>query len=67
MQFFVILTLQAPTGAGYALYTVAKPVSVRPGTTRAELHEWARTLMPAHMQGGDVVFFSAEPNVLGEA
>lgn len=65
MEFFVILTLAALTETGMRQITISKSITVKPGQTRAGLCAWMLKQAPECMQdGANVVFFSAEPNVL---
>lgn len=36
-----------------------------PRQTRAEVFTWAMEQVPEHVKGGAVMFFSAEPNMIG--
>lgn len=65
MQYFVVLTLAAPTGSGFGQSTIARTVTVRPGSTRAELYTWALRQCPPEFANANVLFFCAEPNELG--
>ncbi|MBB4920979.1 hypothetical protein [Streptosporangium saharense] len=63
-KFLVILTLSVPRSSGGSQQaTLARVVPVEPGTTRADLLTWALGKLP-DLRGGDILFFSAEPNTL---
>ncbi|GAA0853592.1 hypothetical protein ACFQVD_26260 [Streptosporangium amethystogenes subsp. fukuiense] len=64
MEFHVILTLaqSAEDGGNYA--TINRIVKANPGNTRKGLLNWAFQKAPEGFEGANIVFFSAEPNVL---
>jgi hypothetical protein len=65
MDFHVILTLSLPVGDGVQQATIIRTVTANPGSTRQGLLAWALKQAPAEFQtSANVVFFSAEPNVL---
>jgi hypothetical protein len=44
--------------------TIARTFTVAAGATRAEVYLWALNQCPPEFANGNVLFFSAEPNVL---
>ncbi|WP_433363872.1 hypothetical protein [Streptosporangium sp. CA-115845] len=60
MEFHVILTL-AKDGQ-YA--TINRVAAAQPGNTRNGLLNWALQKAPEGFEGANIVFFSAEPNLL---
>lgn len=68
IQYFVILTVQyQPHPGAISMSTIARTATVKPAATRDEIYTWALQQLPEQVRGGNVVFFSAEPNVLGGA
>ena len=66
MEFLIILTLSQPCDTGVQQATMTRTVTAGPGSTRAGLLRWALDRMPPEMRGANILFFSAEPNRLGE-
>jgi hypothetical protein len=68
-EFFIIMTVEKPIGGGYQSGTFRGVVTPeQAGRTRAEMYAWMLGQLPDQLQGGNVVFFSAEPNrVFAEA
>jgi hypothetical protein len=67
MELFIVVTLQnAVSGGGVTLTTWAGTLTVKPGATRADVYRHALEHMtPEDARGGNVLFFSAEPMLLG--
>ncbi|GII89702.1 hypothetical protein Ssi03_76920 [Sphaerisporangium siamense] len=63
-QMFVVLTVSAPADDEVRQLTIARTVSVSAGATRAELYTWARNQCPPAFADANVLFFSAEPNLI---
>ena len=65
MEYFWIMTVQAPAGRDFSLWTVRGVASVQAGATREELFTLALSAAvdncPAAADG-NVIFFYAEPN-----
>lgn len=66
-KWFAVMTLQMPLphGGGFASGTKSAVLTVPPDATRADLYEHMFGLFPPEFGGANVVFFSAEPNLIG--
>ncbi|MEU8380652.1 hypothetical protein [Streptosporangium sp. NPDC048865] len=67
MEFHIILTLSKPFPGGVQHATIIRTVTAEPGSTRAGLLGWALKQASQEMQSANVLFFSAEPNMLPTA
>ncbi|WP_436764390.1 hypothetical protein [Streptosporangium sp. V21-05] len=64
MDIFVVMTLAKATDYGMKQLTMYQTVTASPQSTRAALFDWMLKKAPEEMQGGNVLFYSAEPNAL---
>ncbi|MFI0374241.1 hypothetical protein ACH35V_40830 [Actinomadura sp. 1N219] len=63
-EYFAIITISRPTnnGTGAMQGTFTCTMRVGAGTTRSAIYEHVLKTIPRQFQGGNVMFFSAEPN-----
>lgn len=67
-QWFVVMTLMQPHSRGFMNGTKRTVMTVPPGTTREEIYVYMRGLFPPEFnETANVLFFSAEPNEIGDA
>ncbi|WP_152990157.1 hypothetical protein [Sphaerimonospora mesophila] len=66
MKYLVILTMQKPLSEGLGVVTFSDTVTVRPGTSRFELLNWAIGKLDNRFRtNGNILCFYAEPDELG--
>lgn len=67
-EWFAVMTLTAPLphGGGVTTGTRYAVVTVNPDTTRAQIFEYMRGQFSPEFANGNVTFFSAAPNRVGE-
>ena len=63
-EYFAIVTISKPMsgGGGFAQGTFTCTVNVRPNATREAIYKHVLDKVPGQFKGGNVVFYSAEPN-----
>lgn len=67
MEFHIILTLSLPVPNGARTATIIRTVTADPGSTRAGLLGWVLKQVSEEMRSANILFFSAEPNMLPTA
>ncbi|MFF5261423.1 hypothetical protein ACFY4C_20970 [Actinomadura viridis] len=64
-EYFVIITIQRPSNGSTQQLTRSITLKVQEGqATRSELFQHILGTLPQDWKGANVVFFSAEPNLL---
>ncbi|GGO55321.1 hypothetical protein GCM10012287_46340 [Streptomyces daqingensis] len=66
-EYFYVLTVQKPVDRGFAVQTSHGTATLPDGVSRQDAFTWAMEEMCNHrpeMRGGNVTFFSLEPNRL---
>jgi hypothetical protein len=67
VEYLVILTVVRMTTSTVQYTTLTRAIAVGSGASRLQIFDWALKQLPEEWRGANVVFFSAEPNLLTPA